>query len=79
MPGSTSNLSVDEQQATVAAKRKEGDVAAAAQSTTVAAERKTMNKAWVRERATALTWEKEKTIARHLEQQLATAQGITIP
>jgi hypothetical protein len=32
-----------------------------------------------RKRAAALTWEKEKTIARHLEQQLAAAQGITIP
>jgi hypothetical protein len=28
---------------------------------------------------TALAWEKKKTIARHLEQQLTAAQGITIP
>jgi hypothetical protein len=35
---------------------------------------------WTRHgRAAALAWEKEKTIARHLEQQLAAAQGIMIP
>jgi hypothetical protein len=35
---------------------------------------------WTRhERASALAWEKEKTIARHLEQQFAAAQGITHP
>jgi hypothetical protein len=90
MSGSTSDLSVDEQQA--AAKRKEDDAAAAAQAATttahreqealvatVAAARKTLDEARPRERTAALTWEKEKTIARHLEQQLAAAQGITIP
>jgi hypothetical protein len=97
MSGSTSNLSVDEQQftaavAAAAAKRKEDDAVAAAQAAaatthrkqealiaTVAAARKTLDKARVRERAAALAWEKEKTIARHLEQQLTAAQGITIP
>jgi hypothetical protein len=35
---------------------------------------------WTRhEHASALAWEKEKIIARHLEQQLAAAQGITTP
>jgi hypothetical protein len=38
-----------------------------------------LDEARARERAAALAWEKEKTIARHLEQQLAAAQGITIP
>jgi hypothetical protein len=95
MPGNTSNLSVDEQQAAVvaaAAKRKEDDAAATAQAAaatthreqealvaTVAAARKTLDEARARERAAALAWEKEKTIAHHLEQQLAAAQGITIP
>jgi pyruvate/2-oxoglutarate dehydrogenase complex dihydrolipoamide acyltransferase (E2) component len=98
MPGSTSNLSFDEQQAAVAAaaaaaaKRKEDDAAAAAQAAAatahreqealiaaVAAARKTLDEARTRERAAALTWEKGKTIACHLEQQLAAAQGITIP
>jgi hypothetical protein len=96
MPGSTSNLSVDEQQAAVtatvaAAKRKEDGAAATAQAvvatthreqealvTAVAASLKTLDEARARERAAALAWEKEKTIARHLEQQLAAAQGITI-
>jgi hypothetical protein len=86
MSGSTSNLSVDEQQAAVAAKRKEDDAAAAAQAAAttahreqetliaaVAAARKTLDEARARERVTALAWEKEKTIARHLEQQLAAA------
>jgi hypothetical protein len=45
----------------------------------VAATRKTLDEALARERAAALAWKKEKTIARHLEQQLTTAQGITIP
>jgi hypothetical protein len=45
----------------------------------VAAARKTLDEARARERAAALTWEKEKTISRHLEQQLAAAQEITIP
>jgi hypothetical protein len=76
MPGSTSNLSVDEQQVVVvaaaaAAKRKEDDAAATT--------RKTLDEARAHERAAALAWEKEKTIARHLEQQLIAAQGITIP
>jgi hypothetical protein len=44
----------------------------------VAAARKTLDGARVHERATALAWEKEKTITRHLEQQLVAAQGITI-
>jgi hypothetical protein len=93
MSGSTSNLSINEQQAAAtAAKRKEDDVAAAAQAAAatvhreqealvaaVAAARKTLDEARARECAAALAWEKEKTIARHLEQQLAAAQGITIP
>jgi hypothetical protein len=40
---------------------------------------KTLDKARACERAVALAWEKEKTIARHLEQQFIVAQGITIP
>jgi hypothetical protein len=92
MSDSTSNLSVNEQQAVAAAKRKEDDVAPVAQAAAatahreqealvaaMAAARKTLDEARARERATALAWEKEKTIARHLEQQLAAAQGITIP
>jgi hypothetical protein len=87
MLGSTSNLSVDEQQ-TTATKRKEDDAAAVAQATvatthreqesliaTVTAARKTLEEA----RVTVLAWEKEKTITRHLEQQLAATHGITIP
>jgi hypothetical protein len=75
-----------------AAKRKEDDVAAAAQAVVatahrekealiavVAAARKTLDEARACERAAALAWEKEKTIARHLEQQLTAAQGIPIP
>jgi hypothetical protein len=90
MPGSTSNHSVDEQQA--AAKRKEDDAVAAAQAAAatahrgqealiaaVAVARKTLDEARACERAAALAWQKEKTIARHLEQQLAAAQGITTP
>jgi hypothetical protein len=45
----------------------------------VAAARKTLDKVRACERAAALAWEKEKTIARHLEQQLIAAQEITIP
>jgi hypothetical protein len=41
--------------------------------------RKTLDEAWARERAATLVWEKEKTITHHLEQQLADAQGISIP
>jgi hypothetical protein len=91
MSGSTSNLSFDEQQA-AAAKRKEDDAAAVAQAAaatahreqealiaTVATARKTLDEAKAREHVAALAWKKEKTIARHLEQQLAAAQGITIP
>jgi hypothetical protein len=40
---------------------------------------KTLDEARARERIVALAWEKEKTIAHHLEQHLATAQGIAIP
>jgi hypothetical protein len=78
--------------AAAAAKRKEDDAAAAAQATAatvhreqealvaaVAAARKTLDEAWAHECAAALAWEKEKIIARHLEQQLVAAQGITIP
>jgi hypothetical protein len=75
MPSSTSNLSVDEQQAiaAAAAKRKEDDAATVhrvqeALIATVAAARKTLVEAQVCERATALAWEKEKTILCHLEQ-----------
>jgi hypothetical protein len=90
MPSNTSNLSVDEQQA-AAAKKKEDDTTAtqAVAATTqreqealvavVAAACKTLDEARAHERATTLTWEKEKNIARHLEQQLAAAQGITVP
>jgi hypothetical protein len=97
MLGSTSNLSIDGQQATVdaiaaAAKRKEDNTTATAQAaaatmhreqeaiiTAVAAARKTLVEARARERAATLAWEKEQIIAYHLEQQLATAQGIAIP
>jgi phage terminase large subunit-like protein len=78
--------------AAAAAKRKEDDAAAVAQATAatthreqealitvVAAARKTLDEARARERVATLAWEKEKTIARHLEQQLAAAQGIMIP
>jgi hypothetical protein len=39
----------------------------------MAAEDKTLDEAWACERFAALAWEKEKTLARHLEQQLTTA------
>jgi hypothetical protein len=78
--------------AAAAAKRKEDNAAAAAQAAAatahreqealvaaVAAARKTLDEARARKRVVALAWEKEKTIVRHLEQQLAAAQGITIP
>jgi hypothetical protein len=91
MLGSNSNLStVDGQHA--AAKRKEYDVATAAQVAAatmhreqealviaVAITRKILDEARVHERTVALAWEKEKTIARHLEQQLTAAQGIVLP
>jgi hypothetical protein len=90
MPSITSNLSVDEQQVVAAAKRKEDDSTATAQAATahreqealivaVVAARKTLGKAQACECTTALAWEKEKTISRHLEQQLAAVQGIAIP
>jgi hypothetical protein len=79
MPGSTSNLSVDEQQAIVIAAKKE-DVMAAAQAAAttvhrdqealiaaVAVARKTLDEARARDHAAVLTWDKEKTITRHLE------------
>jgi hypothetical protein len=92
IPGSTSNLSVNEQQVTTAAKRKEEDAAAVAQATVATAQReqealvaavsaahKTLNEARKREYVAVLAWEKEKIITRHLEQQFTTAQGIAIP
>jgi hypothetical protein len=45
----------------------------------VAAVRKTLEEARAHERVTTLAWEKERTIAHNLEQQLAAAQGIAIP
>jgi hypothetical protein len=45
----------------------------------VAAARKTLDEARAHKHATALAWEKEKTIARHLKQHLTAAQWITIP
>jgi hypothetical protein len=45
----------------------------------MAAARKTLDVARACDRAAALAWEKEKIIARHLEQQLTAAQGIAIP
>jgi hypothetical protein len=45
----------------------------------MAAACKTLDETRTCKHVPALTWEKEKTIARHLEQQLAAAQGITIP
>jgi hypothetical protein len=73
MPGSNSNLStVDGQQVAATAKRKEDDAVAVAQAVAatshreqealMAAARKTLDEAPARERATALAWEKEKTI-----------------
>jgi hypothetical protein len=82
--GGISNLFVDKQQAVTAAKRKEDDAEAAAQAViatahqeqeiliaAVAAACKTLDEARTRERAATLAWEKETTIARHQEQQLA--------
>jgi hypothetical protein len=45
----------------------------------VLAAHKTLDEARARQRAAALAWEKEKAIARHLEQQLVVAHGIVIP
>jgi hypothetical protein len=92
MSSSISNLSIDEQQATdVNAKIKEDDATAAAQATVATAHWeqealvaivvvacKTLVEVGAHKRAAALAWGK-KTIARHLEQQLFTAQGIVIP
>jgi hypothetical protein len=50
-----------------------------AQGAIVVATRKTLDEAWAYEHTATLTWEKEKIIARHLEQQLTATQGITIP
>jgi hypothetical protein len=71
--------------------RKEDDAVATAQATAAISHRekealitvmaatcKTLVKARARERSTTLTWDKEKTITHHLEQQLAAAQGIMI-
>jgi hypothetical protein len=95
MPENNSNLSTaDGQQAVAAAatKRKEDDASATAhttattmhweQETLVAAvvtTRKTLDEARAREGTASLVWEKEKTIAHHLKQQLTGAQGISIP
>jgi hypothetical protein len=81
MPDSNFNLStVDGQQvATAVAKMKEDDTAAQAVAATmhqeqkaliavVAAAHRTLDEAWAHEHATALAWEKEKTISHHLEQ-----------
>jgi uncharacterized protein YqgV (UPF0045/DUF77 family) len=86
MPGSTSNLSVDEQQAIVIVAKKKEDVMAAAQAAAttvhrdqealiaaVAVARKTLYEARARDHAAVLTWDKEKTITRHMEQQFAAA------
>jgi hypothetical protein len=40
---------------------------------------KTPNETRARERSTTLAWEKEKTNAHHLEEQLTATQGIVIP
>jgi hypothetical protein len=41
--------------------------------------RKTLDEAQARKHTVALSWEKEKIIACHLEQQLTAIQGIVIP
>jgi hypothetical protein len=93
MPCSNSNLSIiDGEEAATTAKRKEDDAGAVAQTVAatahreqealiavVAATSKTLEAARACECAAALTWEKEKIITRHLEEQLTAAQGITIP
>jgi hypothetical protein len=45
----------------------------------MAISRKTLDEAQAREHTVALSWEKEKIIACHLEQQLAAIQEIVIP
>jgi hypothetical protein len=81
MPGSNSNLSATNgQQTTAIAKGKEENFTAAAQAATaitdreqealvavVATAHKTLDEAWAHECIVALSWEKEKTIAHHLE------------
>jgi hypothetical protein len=88
MSSSTSNLSVNEQHVTATAtKRKEGNVAATATVqreqealvAVMATARKTLDEVRVHECTTALAWEKEKTITRHLEQHLTASQGIMVP
>jgi hypothetical protein len=92
MPGNTSILFINEKQATTTAKMKEDDVTATAQATAttahreqealtviVAAARMPLDAARACEHAAALAWKKEKTLACHLEQQLAATQGIVIP
>jgi hypothetical protein len=84
MLGNASNLStIDGKQAAAAAAtaKKEDDAATVhrkqkALVVVMAAARKTLDEARAREHTAALAWEKEKTIAHHLEQQLTAAQGI---
>jgi hypothetical protein len=92
MTGITSNLLTEEQQAaTATVKGKEEDIVvmthAAAPTTQreqeallvdLATARKTLDEARAHECAAALTWEKEKANAHHLEQQLTFAHGIVI-
>jgi hypothetical protein len=74
----TSNLSTKEQQvAAVVAKRKEDDTVTMSHAV-VAAVCKTLDETRAHERAATLAWEKEKTNARHPEQQLAATQEIVI-
>jgi hypothetical protein len=47
--------------------------------TTVASTRKTLDEVWAHEHVAAIAWKKEKTIARHMEQQLTAAQWIATP
>jgi hypothetical protein len=67
MLSSTSNLSINQQQATAATKRKEDAVTAMAQVTVVDATRKALDETHVSECVTALAWDKKKTISRHME------------
>jgi hypothetical protein len=66
---------VDAAQATAATAHREQEALYAV----VDAARKTLDEARAREHAAALSWEKEKTLYCHLEQQLTAAQGIMIP
>jgi hypothetical protein len=45
----------------------------------MAAAHRTLDEVHARELAAALTWEKENTIACHLEQHLTVSQGMVIP